>query len=88
MRTMPKIATLRPALLLLTAGLSLALGGCTVISVAGTVVSTTASVAGTVISTGAKVTGKVIEKTVDAVTGEPEAPKPVPTPTPTPTPAP
>lgn len=84
MRAMPKPASLRPTLLLLSAGLSLALGlsGCVVVSVAGTVVSTTASVAGTVITTGAKVTGKVIEKTVDAVTGEPETPKPAPTPAP------
>lgn len=86
MRAMPKLAPPRSVLVLLPAGLLLALGlsGCTVLSVAGTVVSTTASVAGTVISTGAKVTGKVIEKTVDAVSGEPAAPKPTPTPEPTP----
>jgi len=49
--------------------LCLALSGCAVVSVAGTVVSTTVSVASTVVTTGVKVGGKVVEKTVDVVTG-------------------
>jgi len=52
----------------------LALSGCAVVSVAGTVVSTTVSVASTVVTTGVKVTGKVVEKTVDVVTGGEAAP--------------
>jgi hypothetical protein len=48
--------------------LAFSLSGCTVISVAGTVVSTTASVAGTVISTTADVVGAGVKSV--AGTGE------------------
>jgi hypothetical protein len=43
--------------------------GCTVLSVAGTVVSTTASVVGTVIETGVSVTGSAIKGVAKAVSG-------------------
>ena len=43
--------------------------GCTVASVAGTVVSTTASVAGTVIETTASVAGSVVKGVANTVTG-------------------
>ena len=43
--------------------------GCTVLSVAGTVVSTTASVVGTVVETGVSVTGSAIKGVAKAVSG-------------------
>ena len=52
----------RPVYLLLLA--SAALPGCAVVSVAGTVVATTASVAGTVVSTTASVVGAGVKKAV------------------------
>ena len=45
------------------------ISGCTVLSVAGTVVSTTASVAGTVVSTTASVAGSAVKGVANAVTG-------------------
>ena len=45
-----------------------ALGGCAVVSIAGSVAGATIAVAGAVVSTGVKVTGKVVEKTIDVVT--------------------
>lgn len=49
--------------------LALSCSGCTVLSVAGTVVSTTASVVGTVIETGVSVTGSAIKGVAKAVSG-------------------
>jgi hypothetical protein len=49
--------------------LALVSTGCTVVSVAGTVVSTTASVAGTVIETTASVAGSVVKGVAHTVTG-------------------
>ena len=46
--------------------------GCTVLSVAGTVVSTTASVAGTVVSTTASVAGSAVKGVANAVSGSSE----------------
>ena len=46
-----------------------ALAGCTIISVAGTVVGTAASVAGTLVSTTADVAGAVVRGTANAVVG-------------------
>jgi hypothetical protein len=43
--------------------------GCTVLSVAGTVVSTTVSVVGTVVETGVSVTGSAIKGVAKAVSG-------------------
>ena len=43
--------------------------GCTVLSVAGTAVSTTASVAGTVVSTTASVAGSAVKGAANLVTG-------------------
>jgi hypothetical protein len=65
---------MRPSLTLALIALSLALSGCAVVSVAGTVVSTAVSVGATVVTTGVKVTGKVVEKTVDVVAGGEAAP--------------
>ena len=48
---------------------ALACTGCTVLSVAGTVVSTTASVVGTVVETGVSVTGSAIKGVAKAVSG-------------------
>ena len=48
---------------------ALACSGCTVLSVAGTVVSTTASVVGTVVETGVSVTGSAIKGVAKAVSG-------------------
>lgn len=50
-------------------GIVLACGGCTVLSVAGTAVSTTASVAGTVVSTGVSVAGSAVKGVANAVSG-------------------
>ena len=47
----------------------LSCSGCTVLSVAGTVVSTTASVVGTVVETGVSVTGSAIKGVAKAVSG-------------------
>ena len=44
--------------------------GCTVLSVAGTAVSTTASVAGTVVSTGVSVAGSAVKGVANAVSGD------------------
>jgi hypothetical protein len=52
--------------------LSTVLGGCAVVSVASTAVSTAATVGGLAVDAAvgtAKVTGKVVGKTVDVVTG-------------------
>ena len=43
--------------------------GCTVLSVAGTVVSTTASVVGTVVETGVSVAGSAVKGVAKAVSG-------------------
>jgi hypothetical protein len=49
--------------------------GCTVLSVAGTVVSTTASVVGTVVETGVSVTGSVIKGIANTLSGPDDKPK-------------
>jgi hypothetical protein len=54
---------------ILIAGVLALCAGCTVLSVAGTVVSTTASVAGTVVSTTASVAGSAVKGVANAVTG-------------------
>lgn len=54
--------------------LSLGLGACAVVSVAGAAAGAAISIGGAVVSTGIKVTGAVIEKTVDVVAGDDEAP--------------
>jgi hypothetical protein len=60
---------------LLAGVLAATLGGCAVVSIAGSTVGAAISVTGAVVSTGVKVTGKVIEKTIDVVTpGSPPAP--------------
>jgi hypothetical protein len=46
--------------------------GCTVLSVAGTVVSTTASVVGTVVETGVSVTGSVIKGVANTLSSTPD----------------
>ena len=43
--------------------------GCTVVSVAGTAVSTTVSVAGTIVSTGVSVAGSAVKGVASAVSG-------------------
>jgi hypothetical protein len=48
---------------------TLASSGCTVLSVAGTAVSTTASVAGSVVSTGVSVTGSAVRGVAGVVSG-------------------
>ena len=48
---------------------ALVCNGCTVLSVAGTAVSTTVSVAGTVVSTGASVAGSAVKGVANGVTG-------------------
>ena len=56
--------------------LLLACTGCTVLSVAGTVVSTTASVVGTVVETGVSVTGSVIKGVANTLSsGSDDKPK-------------
>jgi hypothetical protein len=51
------------------------LGGCAVVSIAGSAAGAAISVTGAVVSTTVKVTGKVIEKTIDLVTpGSPTPP--------------
>ena len=52
--------------------LLLACTGCTVLSVAGTVVSTTASVVGTVVETGVSVTGSVIKGVANSLSPTPD----------------
>jgi hypothetical protein len=50
-------------------------GGCAVVSIAGSAAGAAISVTGAVVSTTVKVTGKVIEKTIDLVTpGSPTPP--------------
>ena len=66
MDTPPRRPSLLPALVASLAATTL--GGCAVVSVAGSAASTAISVTGSVVSTGVSVTGKVIEKTIDAVT--------------------
>jgi hypothetical protein len=56
-----------PALLL-----ALVCSGCTVVSVAGSVVSTTVSIAGTVLQTGASVAGSAVRGVAHAVSGPTE----------------
>jgi hypothetical protein len=58
----------------LLSALSLALlcSGCTVVSVAGSVLSTTVSVAGTVLETGASVAGSAVRGVAHAVSGPTE----------------
>jgi hypothetical protein len=46
--------------------------GCTVLSVAGTVVSTTVSVAGTVVETGVSVAGSAIRGVANTLSGKEE----------------
>jgi hypothetical protein len=48
---------------------ALACAGCTVLSVAGTVVSTTVSVVGTVVETGVSVAGSAVKGVAKAVSG-------------------
>lgn len=48
----------------------LACSGCTVLSVAGTVVSTTVSVAGTVVETGVSVAGSAIRGVANTLSGK------------------
>jgi hypothetical protein len=50
--------------------------GCTVLSVAGTVVSTTASVVGTVVETGVSVTGSAIRGTARLLSGSDDEKQP------------
>ena len=50
--------------------------GCTVLSVAGTVVSTTASVVGTVVETGVSVTGAVIKGVANTLSGSDDKEQP------------
>lgn len=53
-----------------------ALPGCAVVSVAGAVAGAAIDVGAAVVTTTVKVTGKVVEKTIDAVSSDPEpAPK-------------
>ena len=57
---------------IVTVGLFLlACTGCTVLSVAGTAVSTTASVVGTVVETGVSVTGAVIKGVANTLSPTP-----------------
>ena len=56
--------------------LLLACTGCTVLSVAGTAVSTTASVVGTVVETGVSVTGAVVKGVANTLTGSDDKEKP------------
>ena len=49
--------------------LTLSCTGCTVLSVAGTAVSTTVSVAATVIETGVSVTGSAIKGVANTISG-------------------
>jgi hypothetical protein len=46
--------------------------GCTVLSVAGTVVSTTASVVGTVVDTGVSVAGSVVKGVANTLSSTPD----------------
>jgi hypothetical protein len=50
----------------------MACAGCTVLSVAGTVVSTTASVVGTVVETGVSVTGAVVKGVANSLSSAPD----------------
>jgi hypothetical protein len=52
--------------------LALLCSGCTVVSVAGSVLSTTVSVAGTVLETGASVAGSAVRGVAHAVSGPTE----------------
>ena len=54
------------------AALSAMISGCTVLSVAGTAVSTTVSVAGTVVGTGVSVAGSAIKGVASAVSSSAE----------------
>jgi hypothetical protein len=55
---------------------ALSCAGCTVLSVAGTVVSTTASVVGTVVETGVSVTGSAIRGTAKLLSGSDDEKQP------------
>ena len=50
--------------------LTLPLGGCAVVEVAGAAAGAALSVGGAVISTGVSVTGKVVGGAIDAVSGD------------------
>jgi hypothetical protein len=56
--------------------LLLACSGCAVISVAGTVVSTTASVVGTVVETGVSVAGSAVKGVARAISGSDDEKQP------------
>jgi phosphate/sulfate permease len=49
--------------------------GCTVLSIAGTAVSTTVSVVGTVVETGVSVAGSAIKGVANAIAGPDEKPQ-------------
>jgi len=57
----------------LVAALAAMISGCTVLSVAGTAVSTTVSVAGTVVSTGVSVAGSAVKGVASAVSSSGES---------------
>jgi hypothetical protein len=50
--------------------------GCTVLSIAGTAVSTTVSVAGTVVETGVSVAGAAVRGVANAIAGPEDKPQP------------
>lgn len=50
--------------------------GCTVLSIAGTAVSTTVSVVGTVVETGVSVAGSAIRGVANTIAGPDEKPQP------------
>lgn len=56
--------------------LLLACSGCAVISLAGTVVSTTASVVGTVVETGVSVAGSAVKGVAKALSGSDDEKQP------------
>ena len=56
--------------------LLLTCSGCTVLSVAGTVVSTTVSVAGTVVETGVSVAGSAVKGVAKAMSGSDDEKQP------------
>jgi uncharacterized membrane protein len=55
---------------------ALCCSGCTVLSVAGTVVSTTASVVGTVVETGVSVAGSAVKGVAKALSGSDDEKQP------------
>ena len=56
--------------------LLLSFSGCTVLSVAGTVVSTTVSVVGTVVETGVSVAGSAVKGVAKAMSGSDDEKQP------------